>query len=128
MFCGIALKEDAEGQEQRVWCSKSASCSLNPLPTSNVEGPANDILPSKQPKRQKLTADQRAMIIEKHRQDSKLSQKKLAEWAASQFGVEGLSQNTVSRILSSAAENRQSGKLTHAQQKLICEEYEKRPA
>jgi transposase len=97
------------------------------LQCSGVELSESEILPAK-PKRQKLTDQQRAMIVEKHREDSSLSQKRIAEWAGSQFGVEGLSQNTVSRILSSAAESRQSGKLTHAQRKLILEENERHPS
>ena len=82
---------------------------------------------SSDPKRRKLTEDQRGMIYEKHRQDPKMSQKQIAEWAAIKFDMDGLSQNTVSRILSAAKKNKQTGKLTHAQRALILKEYQHNP-
>ena len=79
---------------------------------------------SSDPQRRKLTEDQRGMIYEKHRQDPKMFQKQIDEWAAIKFDMDGLSENTVSRILSAAKKNKQTGKLTHAQRALILKEYQ----
>lgn len=94
-------------QGQHNWCSKTgfyaAEGDENPsIPTQVSSAPLTK-------GKRKLTDEQRRWIAEKRQELPNISQLKIAELAAKEFGLENLVQNTVSRIVSDARQTRQSG-------------------
>eukprot|EP00474_Spongospora_subterranea_P004823 CRZ05281.1 hypothetical protein [Spongospora subterranea] len=135
-FCGKPFEMDAEGYGQRIWCSKSGVCLLGkheraPSSESDLESDSNSdtmtasgeeiVLVScaaadcSQP-RSKLSSEQRLQIWQKHSSAPRLTQMKLAEWATAEFGLDKLTQATISTVLSDfRGKSAKGGNLTNEQ-------------
>ena len=127
---------DPEGYGQRIWCSKSGVCLLGkheqaPSSESDLESDnhsdtitasSEEIAPvpcavadcSKS--RSKLSSEQRMQIWQKHLSAPKLTQMKLAEWATAEFGLDKLTQATISKVLADfPRKSAKGGNLTNEQ-------------
>ena len=125
MLCGNPYKNDDEGYGQRVWCSKEGSCSLNLAGalqgsrTQNEDHGKHGKLPNDTGVKRNLTDIERARLIQKNRDNPKMTQSELAEWGKLTFNLASLKQNTVSNILNAAGRQIQTGKLTLGQRNEI---------
>ena len=84
--------------------------------------PERSSLPSK-----KLSHEQRSLIVAKHNDDPSLKQADLARWAVNEFGLESLSQATISSILTDLQVSKIHGNLTNGQKEEICKHHTKFP-
>lgn len=72
-----------------------------------------------------LTQDQRREIAQRYIENPGLKQTEIARWAQNEFGIEQISQSTISSIVAAHKANKAHGRLTLEQKVALCQEHER---
>lgn len=75
----------------------------------------------------KLSKEQKALILSKSRKNASWTQAEIANWTTKEFGIDSLSQATISAILRSGEATKHHGNLTNAQKQELCQYHETNP-